>query len=300
MVYALALSAAAFVGIGNAVQQRSAARAPSGAVLHWRLLGYLLHQRLWLAGIATSVVGNVLSGAALGLGSVAEVEPLSVMAVLFAMGVAAVWSRYRVGWREWSGATAVVVGVIVFLLVARPGPGQADAPVWQWALAATSIGAITAALVSLARRMRPQHEAAVLSLGAGMLFGLQAALTSTAARRLFDRGLLPMLVDWTPYAVVVIAVIGILLAQSAFKLAPLPVSYPPVAAAEPLAGVAIGIGVLEGTMRITPIALVIEIVALAMMTVGVYALASSRLVEAHHHAHHRPHLPHRHRHPPRA
>ncbi|WP_432970930.1 DMT family transporter [Dactylosporangium sp. CA-233914] len=297
MVYALALCSAAFVGIGNAVQQRAAARAPSGAVLHWRLLGYLLRQRLWLTGIATSVVGNLLSGAALGLGSVAEVEPLSVTAVLFAMAVAAVWSRYRVGRREWSGAVAVVAGVIAFLLVGRPGPGQPDAPVWQWVLAAASIGIITATLVSLARRMRPQHEAAVLGFGAGMLFGLQAALTSAAVRRLFDRGLLPMLVDWTPYAVVVIAVVGILLAQSAYKLAPLPISYPPVAAAEPLAGVAIGIGVLDGSLRITPIALVIEFAALAVMTVGVYALAASHLVEAHHRPHHHPHLPHRHPHP---
>ncbi|GAA2333448.1 DMT family transporter [Dactylosporangium salmoneum] len=293
MVYALALCSAAFVGIGNAIQQRAAARAPSGAVLHWRLLGYLLHQRLWLAGIGTSAVGNVLAGIALGLGSVAQVEPLSVTAVLFAMAIAAVWSRYRVGRREWSGAIAVVAGIVMFLLVGRPGPGRLDAPVWQWAVAAASIGGITTGLVSLARRMRPQHEAAVLGIGAGMLFGLQAALTSAAVGRLFERGLLAMLVDWTPYAVLIIAIIGILLAQSAYKLAPLPVSYPPVAAAEPLAGVAIGIGVLGGTLTVTPVGVAIELAALAVMTVGVYALASSHLVVAHHKPHHLPHLPHR-------
>ncbi|MGI5246144.1 DMT family transporter [Dactylosporangium sp. CA-139066] len=296
MVYALALLAAAFVGVGNAVQQRAAARAPAGAVLHWRLLGYLLHQRLWLTGIGISVIGNVLSGAALGSGVVAEVEPLSVTAVLFALPVAAMWSRYRVGLREWSGAFAVVAGVVVFLIVGQPGPGQLDAPFWQWALAAASIGAITATLVSLARRMVPRHEAAVLGLGAGMLFGLQAALTSAAAHRLFDRGLKPLMLSWTPYAILAIAIIGILLAQSAYKLAPLPVSYPPVAAAEPLAGVAIGVGVLDGSLRITPLAFAVELAALAVMTGGVYALAASKLVVAHHHPHHlpHPHVPHRH------
>ncbi|MGC9665421.1 DMT family transporter [Planosporangium sp. 12N6] len=295
MVYAMAVCAAALIGIGTAIQQRAAARAPSGAVLHWRLLGYLVHQRLWLGGIAVAVTGNILAGIALGLGSVALVEPLTVTGLLFALPVAAVWSRYRVGRREWSGALAVVVGVATFLLAGEPSPGRrADAPAWTWALAAAAIGIITGGLVALARRLRPQHEAAVLGLGAGMLFGLQAALTSTAMRRLFHHGPLALLLSWTPYAVVAVAVVGILLAQSAYKLAPLPVSYPPVAAAEPIAGVAIGIGVLEGSLRIAPLALAVEIVALAVMTVGVYTLAATHLVEAHHRPHHLPH-PHLHR-----
>ncbi|MFG2044649.1 DMT family transporter [Dactylosporangium sp. NPDC048998] len=293
MVYAMAVCAAALTGIGNAIQQRAAARAPSASVLHWRILGYLVHQRLWLTGMAVAVVGNILAGIALGLGSAALVEPLTVTGLLFALPIAAVWSRYRVGRREWSGAIAVVVGVVAFLIAGDPSPGRrADAPVWQWALAAGAIGIITAGLVSLARRMRPQHEAAVLGLGAGMLFGLQAALTSTAVRRLFDHGLLLLLASWTPYAVVAVAVIGILLAQSAYKLAPLPVSYPPVVAAEPVAGVAIGIGVLEGSLRMAPLTLAFEILGLAVMTVGVYTLAATRLVEAHHRPHHLPHLPH--------
>ncbi|GAA0714630.1 DMT family transporter [Dactylosporangium roseum] len=293
MVYVMAVCAAALMGIGTAIQQRAASRAPAGTVLHWRLLGYLLRQRLWLTGIAVAVCGNVLAGVALGVGSVALVEPLTVTGLLFALSVAAVWSRYRIGRREWSGALAVVFGVIAFLLAGEPSPGRhPDAPVWQWALAAAAIGVITGGLVALARRLRPRYEAAVLGLGAGMLFGLQAALTSTAMRRLFTHGALALLLSWTPYAVVAVAVIGMLLAQSAYKLAPLPVSYPPAAAAEPIAGVAIGIGVLEGSLRLEPLALAVEIVALVVMTVGVYTLAATRLVEAHHRPHHLPHLPH--------
>jgi drug/metabolite transporter (DMT)-like permease len=290
MVYTMALCAAALIGIGSAIQQRAAARAPSGTELHWRLLGYLVRQRMWLAGLAVAVCGNILAGIALGLGGVALVEPLTVTGLLFALPIAAVWGRYRIGPREWSGAVAVVFGLIAFLLAGQPSQGRrADAPTWQWAVAAAAIGIITGGLVALARRLRPQYEASVLGLGAGMLFGLQAALTSTAIRRLFNHGLLAMLLSWTPYAVVVVAVIGILLAQSAYKLAPLQVSYPPVAAAEPVAGVAIGIGVLEGSLRLTPVALSVEIVALAVMTIGVYVLAAARLVEAHHRPHHIPH-----------
>ncbi|WP_432842055.1 DMT family transporter [Dactylosporangium sp. CA-092794] len=294
MIYALATGAAALTGIGTAIQQRVAARAPAGATLHWRLLGYLLRQRLWLCGLAVAVVGNLLTGAALGLGSVALVEPLTVSGLLFAMSVAAMWSRYRIGPREWLGALAVVVGLAAFLVAGRPRTGPLpNPPLWQWGLAAGTIGLITWGLVHVARTLRRQQEAAMLGLGAGMLFGLQAALTSTAAHRLFGGGPLAVLLSWTPYAIVAVAAVGMLLAQSAYKLAPLTVSYPAATAAEPIAGVAIGVGILGGALRIEPLAVAVEIVALAMMTTGVWVLGTSRLVEAHHE--HRIHLPHHHR-----
>ncbi|GAA2585133.1 DMT family transporter [Dactylosporangium fulvum] len=293
MIYALAVCAAALSGIGNAIQQRVAARAPAGDTLHWRLLGHLLRQRLWLSGLAVAVAGNIMTGAALGIGTVTLVEPLTVTSLLFALPVAALWSRYRLGRRECVGALAVVFGLAAFLVAGQPKPGQrTDAPLWQWVLAAGAIGLVTWGLVHVARRMRPQQEASVLGLGAGMLFGLQAALTSTAAHRLFSDGLRAVLLSWTPYAIVAVAAVGILLAQSAYKLAPLSISYPAVTAAEPLAGIAIGVGVLGGALRIGPLAVVAQIVALAVMTAGIYAVAASRLVEAHHH--HRFHPPHLH------
>ncbi|GAA1501536.1 DMT family transporter [Dactylosporangium maewongense] len=292
MIYVLAVCAAALSGVGNAIQQRAAVRAPAGSALHWRLLAYLLRQRLWLAGLAIAVAGNIMTGASLGLGTVTLVEPLTVTSLLFALPVAAIWSRYRLGPREWIGALAVVLGLAAFLVAGQPEPGQrADAPLWQWGLAAGAIGSVTWGLVHVARRMRPQHEASVLGVGAGMLFGLQAALTSTAAHRLFDAGLPAVLTSWTPYAVVAVAAVGILLAQSAYKLAPLSVSYPAVTAAEPLAGIAIGVSVLGGALQVGPLLIVAQVAALAVMIGGVYAVAASRLVEAHHqHRFHAPHL----------
>ncbi len=295
MVYALAVGAAVLLGVGSAIQQRAASRAPAGTALHLALLWYLVRQPMWLAGIAAALVGNILAGIALGIGGVTLVEPLLATGLLFALATAAIWSRYRLGRQEWAGAVAVVTGLTAFLVAGEPEPGnRTDAPGWEWALAAGSIGLLTAALVALARRLRPRQEAPVLGAGAGMLFGLQAALTSTAVPRLLGRGVLAMLLSWAPYAVAATAVLGTLLAQSAYKLAPLPVSYPPIAAVEPLTGIAIGVGVLGARLRLTPLALTIEIVGLAVMTAGVYTLAAGRSVETCHrrgarHAWNRPH-----------
>jgi drug/metabolite transporter (DMT)-like permease len=284
VVYVLAIGAAALLGVAAAIQQRAAFRAPPGTALHLRLLWYLARQPLWLSGIATALVGNALSAFALGLGGVTLVEPLLVTSLLFALPVSAIWNRYRLGRREWAGAFAVIIGLAAFLVAGQPRAGtRTDAPIWQWALAGASIGGITIGLVALARRLRPQQEATVLGIGAGMLFGLQSALTSTVVERLIGRGLLAMLLHLTPYLVVVVALLGTLLAQSAYELAPLSVSYPSMAAVEPLAGIAIGIGVLGARLRVTPLVLSVHIVGLAVMTAGVYALAGGRLLDHHHH-----------------
>jgi hypothetical protein len=178
----------------------------------------------------------------------------------------------------------VIIGLAAFLVAGQPRAGtRTDAPIWQWALAGASIGGITIGLVALARRLRPQQEATVLGIGAGMLFGLQSALTSTVVERLIDRGVLAMLASLTPYLVVVVALLGTLLAQSAYELAPLSVSYPAMAAAEPLAGIAIGVGILGARLRVTPLVLSVQVVGLLVMTAGIYALAGGRLHDLHYH-----------------
>ncbi|GGV32110.1 hypothetical protein GCM10010182_64580 [Actinomadura cremea] len=278
MVYVLALGAAALFGLGSAVQQRAASRAPEGLVLHWRLLWYLVRQRLWLVGVGTAVVGNILSALALGKGGVALVQPLLVTRLLFALPIAATWERRRLTGREWGGAIAISGGLGAFLVAGRPEEGgETDAPIWIWLLIVGLVGLITGGLVKLARRLAPEKEAPVLGIGAGMLFGLQSALTDTAMGRLFDHGLLALLLHWSPYAVAVVAVTGTLLLQSAFRLEPLEASYPPLAAVEPLAGIAIGLGVLGGTVRLAPQWLAIEAVGLLVMTAGVWVLAKAAM-----------------------
>ncbi|MFC0529698.1 DMT family transporter [Phytohabitans kaempferiae] len=276
VVYLLALAAGALFGIGSAVQQRAASKAPVRLVLHWRLLWYLVRQPLWLIGVGTALVGNVFAGIALASGGVALVQPLLVTRLMFALPFAAWWERRRLDRREWLGAAAVVLGLASFLAAARPSPStKIDQSIWLWLAVLGGIGILTATLVALARRLLPQWEAPMLGGAAGILFGLQSALTRVAVRRLFDLGLLGMLLHWSPYTVAAVALTGTLLTQSAFRLAPLESSYPPLAAIEPLAGIAIGIGLLGDSVQGTPPVLAAGFAGVAVMTVGVWTLAVS-------------------------
>ena len=105
--------------------------------------------------------------------------------------------------------------------------------------------------------------------------------------RLFSDGLLATLRSLAPYAVIIVAVLGTLLAQSAYELAPLSVSFPPIAAAEPLAGIAIGVGVLNARLTVTLAGLCAQILGLMVMTAGIYALAGGPLHDRHHDRHRR-------------
>lgn len=278
-VYVLAIAAGLLFGIGSVVQQRVAFVAPPGKSLRPSLLLWLVRQPLWLVGVGTAVVGNLFSGAALGLGSVALVQPLLVSRLLFAVPLSAVWARQRLHLRDWLGLLATAGGLATFVVVAAPDPGdRAEPSNLEWLLVAGLIGLITGGLVLVARRLAPTREAPVLGLGAGMLFALQAGLMHTAVRTFIDDGLVAMLLSWTPYAVAIAAIVGTLLAQSAYEMAPLASSYPALAAIEPLAGIGIGVGILGTVLTVGALPTAIYVLALAVMTYGIYLLTTSPLV----------------------
>jgi drug/metabolite transporter (DMT)-like permease len=278
-VYLLALGAALLFGLGSVVQQRVAFEAPPGSALRPRLLWWLVRQPVWLIGVGTALVGNLLAGAALGLGTVALVQPLLVSRLLFALPLSAAWARQRLAGRDWLGMLATAGGLGVFVAVGQPEAATEEgASLWSWGGAVAAIGLLTLVLVLVARRYAPQREAPMLGAGAGMLFGLQSGLTDTAVTRFFDDGVLALLTTWTTYGVAVAAVAGTLLAQSAYSMAPLAASYPALAAVEPLAGIGIGVGVLGSTLVLGPGPIAVQAVALATMTVGIWLLATSPLV----------------------
>ena len=110
--------------------------------------------------------------------------------------------------------------------------------------------------------------------GAGLLFALQAALTSTAVHQLNHPAAL--LSSWYPYAVVAVALTATLFVQSAYELAPLPSSFPAQVTAEPLCGIALGVGVLAGTIRLGPLPLAGEVVGLLGMLGGCFCWPALR------------------------
>lgn len=278
-VYVLSILAALCFGAGSVVQQRAASEAPPEDVLSWRLLLWLVHRPLWLAGVAFALVGNLFAANALGRGSIALVEPLFVVRLLFALPLAAAWMRRSVPRRDWAGALATSLGLAMFVVAGNPHQGTPDtASNTSWIIMGGALIGLALVLMVVARRLDPVRAAVLLAAGAGLTFGLQAALTGSAMHILKSDGLTGMLTSWHPYAVAAVALFGTLLIQSAYESAPLPASFPALVTVEPLVGIALGVGVLGGSIRFAPLPFAIEIAGIAVMVGGIYLLASSPLV----------------------
>lgn len=277
MIIALPLVAAVLLGVGFVLQQRAASRAPQSDMLRFRLLWDLAHSPQWLAGIASMVSGQLVSAVALGMASVSIVEPLLASNLLIALLLSGALTRTRLCRSDWVGCLLLGSGLAAFIVAGQPTASSGKTPgIQRWA-ALAGVCAVAALLVSVARRQPLLQEGTLLAGAAGCLAGLQDGLTRTSVLSL-DGGLGAAVATWEPYAVVGVAVVVILLQQSAFKVAALRDTLPAVTVAEPVVGVVYGIIALGDHVRSAPWALAVELGGLLAMVVGVYVLATSDLI----------------------
>src|SRR3954471_3244638 len=93
MTLLLAFASSLFFAAAYVLQYHEAHEAPRRLFLSPRLLVELAHHRIWVGGIIAMLVGDGLQAAALGLGSLAVVEPVLTASLLFALPISAAWGR---------------------------------------------------------------------------------------------------------------------------------------------------------------------------------------------------------------
>jgi len=272
LVLLLSVGAACCLGFGFVLQQDAARRAPLSDFLSPRLLLDLMRVPSWLAGLGLMVCGMALGALALGQGEVSVVEPLLATNLLFAMALSRHRTGQQLGKQGWGGLCLLAGGVAAFLLAGEPRGGEAvSAPLRHWLVIGVVAG-LAVILTGCARHPRTPGTPVLLGLAAGLLYGLQDALTRLSGERLADDGWTALMTTWQPYAVLVLGVTGLLLVQSAFEAGPLRMSLPALTAAQPLAGIICGIGFLGDQVRTDTGALVWQAVGLAAIVAGIVLL----------------------------
>ncbi|WP_445283767.1 DMT family transporter [Streptomyces sp. DSM 118148] len=268
-VFLPGVGAACCLGVGFVLQQRQAQRAPLSDSLFFRLLLGLMRHPQWLVGIAAMIVGMALSTIALANGEVSLVEPLTATNLLFAMALSRWLTGQPLGWNGWGGVLLLALGVTGFLVAGQPSEGgHLAGPLRQWILFGIVVG-LAGLLVTLARHLRPALQAAVLACAAGLLYGLQDSLTRISSRIVSRHGIAVLFAHWQPYVVACLGVTGLVLVQTAFQAAPLRSSLPALTAAQPLAGIASGVGIIGDRLQATPGALTVQTVGLMTMVIGI-------------------------------
>jgi hypothetical protein len=273
--YATALAAAVLLGVGFVLQQYSAEQEPDSHFLSPRLLADLLRKPRWLAGIGCMILGYLLAAWAIGHLELTLVEPLLTTYLLFALLLAVPLSKQAFKWPEITGAIILCVGVALLSSTRTTKPiGLSFGSFSHWPAAAIIAG-IAFVAVHIGHLRKGQVRASLTGLGAGLVFGIQDALTRQTLEALQGRPVTVLFTTWSAYALLGAGIVGIWLMQNAFSAAPLHASLPAVAAGEPVAGIALGIVVFGDRVQITPGMLAIEAGGIAALIVGVVAVARS-------------------------
>ena len=272
MYIAVTVIAAMLLGVGFVLQQRAAAKLPC-SYLHLRLIAQLLRQRIWLGGIAVMIVGQVLSAWGLGHLSLTVSEPLLATNLIFALLLAAPISGEIPRRTELVGAVLLCTGVAA-LSASRSVRALSESfgSFSHWPAAAIIAG--VAAALAIAGRSAPRKLRATLTgAGGGLILGIADALTRRSVEIVDGHGLGALVTTWPGYAVIGTAALGLWLVQSAFSAGPLHASLPAITAAEPLAGMTLGVLVFGDVVHITPWLLALQAAGIAAMVAGTVLVA---------------------------
>ena len=143
-------------------------------------------------------------------------------------------------------------------------------------LAIAVVAGVVATLVMIGNRRGLVVRSVLFATAAGLLYGLQDVSTR-AASFTFDRlGVGQVFLHAWAYVVIGAGIVGIAISQSAFKAARLDFSLPPIAAAEPIAGIALGIVLLGDTVSVSIPGLAAEAACIVAMIVGVIFIGRSK------------------------
>jgi drug/metabolite transporter (DMT)-like permease len=272
MYIAVTVIAAMLLGFGFVLQQHAAAKLPA-SYLHLRLITQLLRQRIWLAGVAVMVVGQALSAWGLGHLSLTVSEPLLATNLIFALLLAAPISGEIPRRTELAGAVLLCLGVGA-LSASRSVRALSESfgSFSHWPAAAIIAG-IAAGLAIAGRNGPLRLRATLTGAGGGLLLGIADALTRRSVEIVDGHGLAPLLTTWPGYAVICTAAVGLWLVESAFSAGHLHASLPAITAAEPLAGITLGILVFGDVVHVSPWLLALQAAGLAAMVAGTILVA---------------------------
>jgi hypothetical protein len=135
---------------------------------------------------------------------------------------------------------------------------------------AAGVIAVIAFAAVRAGRWHPGRLRAMLTgTGAGLVFGIQDALTRQTLQILDSNGVGAMFTTWAPYALVGAGATGIWLMQSAFNAGPLPLSLPAISAGEPLVGILLGVLIFGDRIQISPGELALQAGGIVALIAGV-------------------------------
>ncbi|MEU7282201.1 DMT family transporter [Streptomyces sp. NPDC045431] len=230
----LSLVSAVAYAAGAVTQERVAARP-----------GAPTRSAAWWAAVLLNGLGALLHVVALAYGPLSLVQPLGALTIVFALPLAALFTRRRAGAAAWRGVVMATAGLAGLLALT----GQAGAPSVDGGarLLLAGLGAGTMAVLYAAARglaRRPGARGVLLGAGAGVAFGTASVFTKAVAAGFVSVGSVARdpLGQWPSLlAVAVFATAGLALSQASYRGAGLTAPLATVTVVNPVVAAAVGL-----------------------------------------------------------
>jgi drug/metabolite transporter (DMT)-like permease len=278
--YVLALLSAFSFALGTVLQQKGTLQTTAGEG-DPRFLAEIIRKPVWLLGGSLQVCGWVFQALALDRGSFVIVQSLCALSLVIALPLGVRLTGQVVGRRSILGAFLTLFGIILFVAVGQPQSGTSLPTSSAWLRSGLVITALMLLLAWLASRRRGPASAAMFAASAGFGFAFQAAVTKLFMNQI-GYGLAALLTTWTTYALILSALAGFALQQSALKTGYLAPAMAASNASTLAMSVLLGVtlfqeSIANGQGRVLP-----AVIGLVAAIAGVVMLASpeSKPVEA--------------------
>ena len=274
------LVAAMLIGFGFVLQQHAAEQVRTDEFLRPGLIARLVRNRRWLGGIAALVAGDLVGAWTLGHLALSITEPLLTTNLIFALVLAVPLSGQPLRRAEIIGALLLTAGVAALSATRTvKAPGESFGSFSHWPVAAF-IAVVAAILVYIGRRRTGVVRATLTGAASGLVFGIADALTRTSVQTLDGLSPAHLLATWPGYATIATSLVGLWLMQNAFNAAPLHASLPAVTAAEPTAGIVLGVVVFGDVVHVSPWLLAAQAVSIVAIVGGVILVARAPVFRA--------------------
>jgi drug/metabolite transporter (DMT)-like permease len=227
------LVAALLFAVANNVQRHAASAVPQGHVGPFGLLLRLLRNPRWLGGSSAAVLALLVQAWALSQGGVILVQAVIASTLVWSLALECIVERRWPNLPQVAGGGLVAAGISVLVLIGKPGAGGEFHSLGRAAIVWAVVGLVGGgALLTSRRRPKGRRTALVMGAAAGVCFALDAVFLRGLTAALSPLVLFTLLLNVAGFAVA--SLLGNLVIQRAFQMAPLRHVLPAMAAAEPV------------------------------------------------------------------
>jgi drug/metabolite transporter (DMT)-like permease len=176
---------------------------------------------------------------------------------------------------ELRAVTITTIGLAVFLVASDPSDGKDGTASWL-AFAVTITGMAIAAMFSwLSSRVTgARRRAGLLGVTAGVMFGVVAGLVKIVIDEMLAGGVWGMVGSWPLWLLLACGATGIISNQRAYRIASLSASLPVLNIVDVVVALVVGLIVFEQIPAHSPMAIALQLLALAAVAFGLRGLAN--------------------------